>query len=320
MSRKEREHIIGFLINKFRGDPELFSDGIAYIEKKTGKPVLGLVPFYRDILIDSEDSVAVQEDKRALKEINEKHVNIAILRLPTISNFTDLEILEIEKDVVVNYLSRPEELSEQYDLLIIPGTKNVIQDALWLVRTGWRKVIRNFIKHGKRILGICGGYQLLGEVIEDPYGVESERERADALGLLPLRTRIEREKIVRRVSGYCLINNKQVKGYEIHMGRSIAKENIGEPFLKIKELGKKGTWTDGLFINKGQVAGTYVHGLLDSPGFRADMLNRIREEKGITVRAANRGRLARFHQYERLADHFEKYCDVEAILSKLKLN
>jgi adenosylcobyric acid synthase len=220
MTRKEKALTIGFLINKFRGDSLLFSDGIKYIEKKTGKPVLGLVPFFHNIQIDSEDSVSVQEDKRPPRPIGSKTINIAVLRLPAISNFTDLEILEQEKDIVVNYVFKPKELTNKYDCLIIPGTKNAMEDAAWLSRIGWRKAVELFSRDGKRVLGICGGYQIMGKTIKDPYGVESNRKEISGLGLLPVTTTLEKEKIVRKVVGTCLINGKRVKGYEIHMGKS----------------------------------------------------------------------------------------------------
>ncbi len=312
MTRKEKDRTIGFLINKFRGDPELFASGIQYIEKKTGKPVLGLVPYYQDILIDSEDSVAVQDDKRAVLPTGQNTVNIAVLRLPAISNFTDMEGLSREKDVVVNYLSRPGELTDLYDCLILPGTKNVMEDAVWLSRAGWKKKIITFADD-KRILGVCGGYQLLGDRIMDPFGVESKRKMAKGIGLLPIETFLEGEKIVRKVTGVCLLNRKRVNGYEIHMGKSHAINEEGGPFLKIREPGKKRTWTDGWSVQEGHIAGTYVHGILDATGFRGDFLNGLRRKKGIRERSPGKGRLSRFHQYDLLADHFEKYCDVKKI-------
>ncbi|MBC8459053.1 MAG: cobyric acid synthase [Deltaproteobacteria bacterium] len=317
MSRKERELTIGFLINKFRGDPRLFSSGIEYIEKKTGKPVLGMIPFFQDILIDSEDSVVVQEDKRTLRPISPRTVNIAVLRLPAISNFTDLEILSLEKDVVVNYLFNPKELSNGYDCLILPGTKNVMEDAQWLARTGWKEAVGGFTRAGKRILGICGGYQLLGTRIRDPSGVESDRKEVQGFDLLPITTTLEKEKVVRRVTGTCLINGKRVKGYEIHMGKSHISERIGEPFLRIHQTGRRRSWLDGWCLHGGRVSGTYLHGIFDSPAFRGDFLNSIRREKGLKTMAPKQGRLARFHQYDRLADHFEAHCDVERVLSNL---
>jgi adenosylcobyric acid synthase len=317
MSPKEKRTTIGFLINKFRGDPKLFHDGIAYIEKKTGKPVLGLVPFYYDINIDSEDSVSVQYDKLPIKETGKKGINIAVIRLPAISNFTDLEILDTEKDVTVNYLSKVKDLSDDYDYIIIPGTKNIMEDAAWLSKGGWKKRIRDFADQGKNILGICGGYQLLGKKIRDPLGVESSRKEISGLNLLPVETVLEEEKIVRKVIGKCLINNKVIKGYEIHMGQTRIINDSGTPFLKIKEEKGSRYWADGCSVMDGNISGSYVHGILDSPGFRSDFLNKIRRNKGIKERRSGRGRISRFREYDRLADHFEKYCDVEKIIKMI---
>ncbi len=317
MTRKEREITIGFLINKFRGDPRLFVSGMQYIEEKTGKPGFGLIPFYTDILIDPEDSVAVQEDKRMIKPIGPRTVNIAVLKLNAISNFTDMEALEREKDVVVNYLFRAHELSPEYDCLVLPGTKNTMEDALWLGRSGWKKQIVSFVEGGGWVLGICGGYQLLGERVRDPLGVESDSKMSRGLGILPLETILEGEKVVRKVTGISLINKKKVSGYEIHMGRSRILRKCGAPFLRIHEPGKRQVWEDGWALNEGHISGTYVHGILDSPGFRGDFLNRIRRAKGLKERSPKPGRLARFHQYDRLADHFETHCNVDEILARL---
>jgi len=314
MSRKERALISGFLINKFRGDPQLFESGIDYIEKKAGRPVLGLIPFFNDIFIDSEDSVVIQEDKRKLNPIKENTVNIAVLKLPSISNFTDLEILTHEPDVVVNFLFLPREMVNGYDLLVLPGTKNVAEDALWLEQTGWKKTIKEFIKKGGRCLGICGGYQLLGMRIKDPLGVESNKKEVRGLGLLPVETVLAEKKIVRKVTGTCLINRTRVTGYEIHMGQSTIIRRLGKPFLKIHEPGNTRSWEDGWSLEGDSIVGTYVHGIFDSPGFRGYLLNSIRRTKDIRERTAKQGRLARFHQYNKLADHFETYCDVDRII------
>lgn len=315
MTAKERGLIAGFLINKFRGDPSLFLSGIAYIEKKTGRPLLGLVPLYRDILIDSEDSVAVQEDKRKPRPVGPCSVNLAVVRLPSISNFTDLEILEGEPDVVVNYLSRPHELSGDYDCLILPGAKNVMEDALWLSRSGWKKAIGGFVKEGRSVFGICGGYQLLGQRIKDPWGVETSRGEVKGLNLLPIETELEDRKAVRKVAGVCLMNGKKVEGYEIHMGRSKSSRNTEGPFLSIHQPGRKTSWNDGWADPGGRIAGTYVHGILDSGGFRGAFLNNLRRSKGMKQKPPRGGRRGRFHQYDRLADHFEAHCDVEKIIS-----
>jgi len=314
MTRKERALTAGFVINKFRGDPRLFEKGIDIIEEKSGKPVFGLVPFYHDIHIDPEDSVAVQEDQRTSRPVSAGTVNVGVLRLPSISNFTDLEILSREPGVVVNYLFRPSDLSPAYDLLILPGAKNVMEDAVWLGRSGWKRAVARFRDEGGRVLGICGGYQLLGRRILDPRGVESERERVSALGLLPVDTELAGDKVLQRVTGTCLMNGRRVRGYEIHMGRTHRVGSRGRPFLRIRRPGFGTYREDGLFLPDGGVWGTYVHGLLDTPGFRGDLLNQIRRAKGLKARKPRQGRLARFHQYDRLARHFEAHWDTQRIL------
>ena len=313
MSRKEREITGGFLINKFRGDPKLFETGMDYLEKKTGKSGFGLVPFYTDIRIDSEDSVAVQEDRFLRQPVGPKTVNVAVLKFPAISNFTDVEGLAAEPDVAVHYLFRPEELSRKYDCLILPGTKNAMEDALWLSRSGWKKEIRRFSESKGVILGICGGYQILGRVIKDPLGVESSRKEVPGVGILPIETVLASEKVVRKVTGICLTNRKKINGYEIHMGRSRPLNETGTPFLRIHEPGKRRTWEDGWSLDNGRIAGTYVHGILDCPAFKGDFLNTMRREKGLRERAPKKGRMARFHEYDKLADHFEEHCRVDQI-------
>jgi len=317
MTQKEQDLTMGFLINKFRGDPSLFKEGIEYIEKKTRKPVLGLVPFYNDILIDPEDSVGIQEDRLQFKYAGPDTLNIAIIKLPAISNFTDLEILKQEKRSVVNYLSRARDLDNEYDCIIIPGTKNVVEDCLWLGRTGWKRAIRNFAKKGGRIMGICGGYQLLGRHILDPEGIESHRKKVAGLDLLPVETILERKKIVRKVTGTCLLNRKKIQGYEIHMGRTRTLDQKGAPLLKIQAIKANGGWEEGCTVNNGQIFGSYVHGILDAPGFRADFLNNLRRAKGLKERVPAKGRKGRYHEYDKLADHFERYCDIDRIIREV---
>jgi len=275
------------------------------------------IPFFNDIVIDSEDSVVIQGDKRVIKETKDKGINIAVVRLPGISNFTDLEILALEKDIVVNFLFRPEEIKQGYDLIVIPGTKNVMEDALWIRYSGWKKALVKFIDNGGRCLGICGGYQLLGEKIFDPSGIESDKKEAKGLGIIPIYTTLERKKVVRKVTGKCLLNGKSISGYEIHMGRSDVTKPSGTPLLKVHKPGSSKYWEDGWSMDGLRILGTYIHGILDSPGFRSDFLNDIRKEKGLREKTAKKGRLTRFYQYDKLAAHFEANCDVDRILSLL---
>ena len=319
LSGKEREITSGFIINKFRGDKRLFDSGVTYIEEKTSLPVFGVVPFYNDIRIDPEDSVSVQKDRRALKPTGKDTVNIAVIKLPAISNFTDLEIFESEPDVVVNFLFHPDEMSMSYDCLIIPGTKNAMEDALWMQQTEWSGKVREFYLKGGRVIGICGGYQLLGRVIHDRLGVESARKEVEGIGLLPVATELAGDKVVRKVTGVCLVNKEDVEGYEIHMGRTQPVCDKGMPFLRLYTSRRDNGWNDGWIMEDLRVAGTYLHGLFDSPGFREAFLNRIREEKGLQMRHSEGERAARFREYDRLADHFEAHCDIDRMIYGLHL-
>ncbi len=304
MDSKEKELTKGFIINKFRGDPSLFESGIKYIEEYTSIPVLALVPYIEDIHINAEDSVVIQKERLNKRIPKSGTVNIGVLRLPAISNFTDMEILMHEKDVILNYLFEPEELTEIYDLLIIPGTKNAMEDCIWIKRKGWYKKIKWFVQNGGMVLGICGGYQILGIKIKDPNSVESDKKEVKGLGLLPVETILFPEKTVRKVTGVCLINNKRIKGYEIHMGRTKPIYSEGSPYLKLRYNNKH--WIDGWISDNGKIMGTYVHGIMDASGFREDLLNKIRKSKGIPQKRSRNTKLFRFKEYDRLADSFLK--------------
>ena len=316
LEEDEKDLVKGFIINKFRGDPSLFSSGIEFIEKKTKKPVLGLIPFFEDIFIDSEDSVVIQKDKKRILPLTTKGVNIAVIKLPAISNFTDFEVLELEDDVVVNYITDPKELNSNYDLIVLPGTKNVIEDTLWLYKMGWKEKIEEFLKLGKRLIGICGGYQILGTLIEDPYGVESSLSKVKGLGLAPLKTTLFKEKTVRKVKGKSFLFDANIYGYEIHMGRTISYKQSSY-FAKLTEDGKK--WLDGYVDETKKIIGTYVHGIFDSEEFRMALLNEIRKQKGLPPIRSKIKDYYEFKQkeYEKLADLFEQNCDVEKFISIL---
>ncbi|MEW5725240.1 MAG: cobyric acid synthase, partial [Thermodesulfobacteriota bacterium] len=323
MTRREKELTAGFIINKFRGDPALFQDGLGIIERRTRRPVFGVTPFFQDIFIDPEDSVAVQADKRPAVPPRPDRINAAVVKLPGLSNFTDLEALEREPDVLVNYLHRAGDLAA-YDLLVLPGTKNVMEDAAWLARSGWSARIKEFTAGGGFILGLCGGYQLLGREIYDPLGVESPRKRVAALGLFAAVTVLAGDKVLRRVTGRDRATGGRVTGYEIHMGRTglLEESPAGRvrPFLVLHEPGRGRSWEDGLSLEGGRVLGTYVHGLLDSPAWRRDYLNRLRRRKGLPERrSAAPARGGRFHQYDRLADLFEQHVDVGRIMEVMGL-
>lgn len=320
LTPKEKSLTAGFIINKFRGDPALFEDGLDIIKRKSKRDVFGLVPFYDHIHIDPEDSVAVQADKHKIETLSENKINIAVIRLPGISNFTDMEALKLEPDTVVNFLEMPQTL-KGYDLLILPGSKSSLEDAAWLKKTGWDGWIKKFALNQGMVIGLCGGYQLMGREIHDPHMVESKRGRVKGLGLLPLNTTMAKEKVLRRVEGTALGSRRKIIGYEIHMGKTLPTDlNKLKPFLKLHEPGKSGTWQDGWVSESGRVMGTYVHGLFDSPTWRGGMLNSIRRKKNISeIKRPIDFLKSRDRQYDLLADHFEKHTNVKAIMKHMGL-
>jgi len=312
---EDRERVRGFIINRFRGDPALFRDGIDYIEKKTGIPVLGLVHFYRHIEIDSEDGMPLDVviDPRAVPQPD--RINIAVVRLPHISNFTDFAPLARVPYVSLHYLSRPRPLVG-YDILFLPGSKNVRADLEWLRYTGWDKALLQYRKCGGRLGGICGGYQIFGTEVYDPHGIEGAPGRTEGLGLLNIRTTLEKEKVLSRSAGFWIENGKTVEGYEIHMG--ITDRSVDVPYvMRVKERnGMPVDDYDGARSEDGAVWGTYFHGLFDHPVSRAFFLDSLKPE----CRFEHDDRLEEHEiaykerQYDLLAEHFEKHLDMPKLL------
>ncbi|MDF7807029.1 cobyric acid synthase [Pontiellaceae bacterium B12219] len=299
----DRKRVAGFIINKFRGDPSLFDDGIRYLEKETGLPVLGLIPYFRHIEIDSEDGLPLEtvidppENPRAGK------INIAVIRLPHISNFTDFNPLIRNENVRFHYLSKPRNLQD-YDTLILPGTKNVRFDLQWLKNEGWQNKIKNFTG---RILGICGGYQMLGKTVEDPLGIEGNPGTSEGLGLLDIETVLAENKVLSRSQGQ-LADGTRIDGYEIHMGRT----RLGPEALPMVQVESRNhelvADTDGAASKDWKIMGSYFHGLFDFPDFRNTYLKMINPDYPAEDALA----AAEFKetQYDLLADHFEQHLDM----------
>ncbi len=328
ISKKERDLVAGFIINKFRGDPALFEDGIAYIEKETGKPVFGLVPYYHDIHIDPEDSLSLDASIKDIARIgkdktppptgvsaSEDKIRIIIPRLPHVSNFTDIEALAREPEVDVLWAETPDQI-ENADAVILPGSKNVIYDMRYLHDHRWPAAINNFVKTGKgMVMGLCGGFQMLGRQITDPDGLEGEQEKIDGLGLLDLCTRIGSKKVLRHSTGKEVLFNTRVSGYEIHMGQTTLGKSA-QPFI----LGNNRN--DGAISGNRRVFGTYFHGLFDSGAFRKKFLEHLAAQKGLDLNPdINRPDYWQIKEknYDRLADHFSRYTRVEEILQVMGL-
>ena len=335
LNRDERERICGVIINKFRGDMEILKSGVNMLEKKIDKPVLGVIPYFNDIRIDNEDSVCLENNDYKLQSMNSKpdkaSIDIVVIRLPRISNFTDFDILKREKDVRLRFVDSAKSLGKP-DLIILPGTKNTIGDLKAIKENGIADTIVNFANEGTMVIGICGGYQMLGNEINDPENTESNISQINGLGLLNAITFFKPEKDTYQIkarmynnppgqavrTGNNIFNNIKcdINGYEIHMGETKLLNGI-LPFLRITERSGKGvSMVDGAVSNNGNVIGTYVHGILDNDEFRLGLINYLRENKGILPLLRDELIIAKREkeeQYNRLADLVRKHIKMDMI-------
>jgi adenosylcobyric acid synthase len=294
LENDERDIIRGFLINRFRGDIGLFRGGPEWLEQRTGRPCLGVLPFMESLRIDQEDSVSLEDRTRRTGEFR-----VGVIRLPHIANYTDFNALEALEGVAVEYLAEP---GTPVDLLIVPGTKNTIGDLRWLVQRGFDKYIRETLEQLGWVLGICGGYQMLGRNICDPFGVEEGGSQV-GLGLLPVETTLSREKVTVRSQGRSFLG-VPVAGYEIHMGHTVSLEAVRALITK-----DDGT-SDGVL--SGRLAATYFHGLFDNPEFTTGFLALVAKERGLAWRPSQSGH-NKEDEYNRLAQTFREHVDVQRI-------
>ena len=318
----ERALFKGVIVNKFRGDLAILEPGLRMIEEITHVPVLGVVPYFRDIHIDAEDSVCI-ERVRSTPVAGE--VDVAVVRLPRISNFTDFDALAAEPGVQVRYVQAAGQLGRP-DLLVLPGTKNTCADLEWLRRTGLADAVLSYAQGGGRVVGICGGFQMLGREILDPERVESDAPVVAALGLIPARTTFLPEKTTHQVEAIArpdapqafaaLLGDGSVRGYEIHMGIT-ELHDAASPLLTIeRRSGKDVCEPDGAIAADGRVWGTYLHGLFDNDEFRFRLLNMLRGEKGLPALPWDELRRAaedKDANYDRLADLMQSSLDMAAI-------
>lgn len=274
MLEKERARVKGVIINKFRGDINILKSGLEEIEKLTGIPVIGVMP-YTNVDIEDEDSVT-ERFKRLQKK---KGINISVIKLKHISNFTDIDALRMVEDINIKYINSVDEMGEE-DIIIIPGTKNTIDDLKELKDNGIATEIIKASKNGKVIIGICGGFQMLGEKIKDPYGIESEIKEIPGLGLLELETVMEKEKNTTQYEGKlsnCTgllegLEGEKIKGYEIHQGVTFGNES------KVNDEDRIVT------VVKGEnIFATYLHGIFENEKITRNILNKVRAKKGIEL-------------------------------------
>jgi adenosylcobyric acid synthase len=308
----ERQRVVGFLINKFRGDLSLLEPGLKLLEERTGIPVLGVLPFQHRLGIAQEDSAALEG---RVPRTRGAAVNIGVVRLPRISNHTDFEALEHEGGVAVHYLSDPA-AAPVLDVVVLPGTKNTVADLRWLRNCGWEDYIARHLRHSGWLLGVCGGYQMLGQRILDRDCVESDRTETVGLGLLEVETDFAPEKITERIVGVHLPTGLAVEGYEIHAGRIRGVTESSALFKIRRSNGSGAEIFDGASSAEGKIIGTAIHGLFDSAGFRRHFIDAVRKSKGLArleIGEPPDVGAERLAAFDRIADALDRHVDMARI-------
>ncbi|MHB1629216.1 MAG: cobyric acid synthase [Bacilli bacterium] len=343
----ERARVKGVIVNKFRGDPGLFEDGRRMLGEYAGVPVLGVIPYIRDLGIDEEDSVGLAAeryrgssrsvadldlptDRRAIDRANDRtnggtnggangltgggSLRVAIVDVPHIANFTDFDPLFLEPCVQAYFCRNPEDMRGA-DAVILPGTKSTMGDLEWLWTKGWPAALREAQECGARLFGVCGGYQMLGERVRDPHLQESDAAEYPGLGLLDGVTTLFPEKVTVLVEGELSgdFSGIAVQGYEIHMGRTVHGD-ARRPFALTRSPSVAGRQMEGAVSADGRTMGTYLHGIFHNDVFRTAWLNRIRSERGLPEQGVSvRVQEARDAAYDRLETVMRKHLDLAYI-------
>lgn len=324
LDEEERALVKGLVINKFRGDVTLMTPAVDFLEQKTGKPVLGIVPYLEHLGIDDEDSVSLEEkEHEAERQKQTKELRLAVVETPKISNFTDFDALADEPDAEVLYVRDAEELlAAAPDVILLPGSKNTTEDLLHVRESGLEQAIRRLVDGGTPLVGICGGYQMLGEEIADPHHTESSHDVVKGLGYLPMKTVFAEEKRTVQVAADCpgmefydgVLMGKGLSGYEIHMGRTEFTAPVRHPFHLTRQGENAVNIWDGALSEDGRIFGTYLHGVFDHDGFRRQFLNVLRLHKGLRPLPVQRNRhLEKERAYDRLAETVRKSLDMEKL-------
>lgn len=303
LTEQERALVKGIIINKFCGDIRLFQEGRQTIERLTGIPVVGIVPKFNHIYIEEEDSVALQSKS---SQPQRGKVNVAVVRVKRISNFTDFNALERQPDIHLYYAKTKDDL-EHADIVILPGSKNTVEDLLDLRSRGMDAAILSAYQRGKTVIGICGGYQMMGQRIADPYRVESDQETVDGLGLLPVYTVLTQHKTTEQRTFTFLLDHRTCQGYEIHMGVTHAD---APSKLNTMEDGS----SEGYFLNE-RCWGTYLHGILDNTAAIEHLLRQFLPKDEIHVFDYLSFKDS---QYDLLADFMRTHIDMAAVYQQIK--
>lgn len=328
LEQEERDRICGFIINKFRGNVSLLQPGLDWLEERTGKPVLGVLPFMPGLELEDEDSLSLSKQHAAVLHTDadkkQRELDIAVIRLPRISNFTDIDPLRFETDVQLRYIEHAGQWGSP-DAIILPGSKNTIEDLLWLKETGLASFVQKHVSSGGAAVGICGGYEMLGAKLYDPLHIESSVEETDGLCFFPFEVRFTEQKRTVRVEGVGRFSDESspaiIEGYEIHMGE-VNWQNEDQPVYRpfqIREqhaLLEKGSAyeAEGACSNDGKLWGTFIHGIMHNDDFRRNWLNSLRESKGLDRLPADlRFQERREAAFDRLAEHARRYLNMPLI-------
>lgn len=307
LSQSEQDRVVGFIINKFRGDIGLLEPGLDWLEQRTKKPVLGVLPYVMGLYIDAEDAIDTQQ----IIDEDTELLNIIVPVFSRISNHTDFDALRIHPQVNLQFIGADQPIPAA-DLIILPGSKNVRADIQWLRNNGWDTEINKHLRYGGKLLGICGGFQMLGESISDSQGIEGPPGISEGLSLVDLQTDLESEKQLRKISGK-LFDGADVEGYEIHCGQTTGTA-LANPMIRFED-GR----SDGVVSADKQVMGTYLHGLFDTPSGCTSILQWVGLDEAEPVDF----QLRREQDLNRLADVVETAIDIEKLpidLAKLTTN
>lgn len=294
LSESEQARVVGFVINRFRGDISLLQPGLDWLEQKTGKPVLGVLPYLHGLHLDAEDALP-----REATGTEKSRLRVIAPALPRISNATDCDPLRLHPDLAFRFIG-PGEAPPPADLIILPGSKAVRDDLAWLRQSGWQSAIGRHLRYGGKLIGICGGLQMLGRAVHDPLGLEGQPSSAAGLGLLDLETTLQADKHLANVSGrLCLPGEPEVAGYEIHLGISSGPA-LASPACRLTD-----GIPDGAISDDGQILATYVHGLFDQPAALSALLTWA----GLDKPAPLNLHALREAAIDRLADAIEAHMD-----------
>ncbi|MBH5316493.1 cobyric acid synthase [Paenibacillus sp. GSMTC-2017] len=324
---EERDRIRGFIINKFRGDVSLLKPGLDWLEERTGKPVFGVLPYLNGLELEDEDSLSLHHLNVNVQSGRDV-VEIAVIRFPLISNFTDVDPLRFEQDVQLRFIDQPQQWGNP-DVVILPGSKNTIADLLWVREQGLADLILNHIARGGAVVGLCGGYEMLGEKLLDPLGVESNQQESGGLNLFPFEVEFLQTKRTVRVEGFTELYSSgeetYIEGYEIHMGvvrhlitKPLQPFNIRKKSVQGAEVGGSDYEAEGVMTDDGRVWGTFIHGILHNDDFRLNWLNDVRKLKGLPpLHADLRFNERREAAFDTLAEHVRKHVNLPLIYETL---